>query len=144
VLGAAGLKKLLPVVTTARSRAHNFGSVAAAAIQLFFACEKKFHCARRVHAGNSSRRHEVFGAAGLKKLLPVVTTARSRAHNFGSVAAAAISFFLRAKKSFTVHAECTQAIARGGMRCLALRCDSGPKTAPTGGQGTFSTVFWYK
>jgi hypothetical protein len=41
VLGAAGLKKHLPVVTTARSRAIDFGSVAAAAIQLFFACEKK-------------------------------------------------------------------------------------------------------
>jgi hypothetical protein len=40
----------------------------------------------------------VLGAAGLKKHLPVVTTARSRAIDFGSVAAAAISFFLRAKK----------------------------------------------
>ena len=73
-LGAAGLKKHLPVVTTARSRALDFGSVAAAAMQLFFACEKKFHCAHRVHAGNSSRRHEVLGAAGLKKHLPADKT----------------------------------------------------------------------
>jgi hypothetical protein len=53
----------------------------------------------------------VLGAAGLKKHLPVVTTARSRALDFGSVAAVA-------KNSFTVHTECTQAMARGGMRCV--------------------------
>ena len=41
VLGRCGLKKHLPVFTTARSRARETGSVAAAARQLFFAYEKK-------------------------------------------------------------------------------------------------------
>ena len=50
-LGAAGLKKHLPAVTTARSRARETRSVAAAARQLFFSfflrTKKKFHCAHR-------------------------------------------------------------------------------------------------
>ena len=79
----------------------------------------------------------MLGAAGLKKHLPAVTTARSRARETGSVVAAARQlFFAYKKKSFTVHTERTQAIARGGIRCLAC----GPKKAPTGGHdGSFES-----
>ncbi len=94
-------------LTTARLKARETDSVAAAARQLFFAYEKKVSLctpsARRQLNFNCSRGHKVLGAAGLKKHLPVVTTACSRDRETGSVAAAALQlFFAYEKKGFTV------------------------------------------
>ena len=74
MLGAAGLKKHLPAVTTARSRARETGSVVAAARQLFFAYKKKVSLCTPSGRGTCSRGHKVLGAAGLKKHLPAHKT----------------------------------------------------------------------
>ena len=50
-----------------------------------------------------------------------LTTACLKARETGSVAAAARQLFFAYKKSFTVHTERKQAMARESMRCLALR-----------------------
>ena len=52
--------------STARWRARKTGSKMAVAGLLFFAWKKKFQCAHAARAGNSSRRLDALGAAGLK------------------------------------------------------------------------------
>ena len=69
---------------------------------IFLSTKKKFQCAHAVRAGNSSRRLEPLGAAGLKKHLPVLTTARWRARNIGSVVQVARLLFSEYKKNVSV------------------------------------------
>ena len=67
--------------------------------------KKKFHCAHAAHAGNGSRRLQAQGAAGLKKRLPVLPTARWRARVTSSVVAVArLLFFENNKKFHCAHA----------------------------------------
>ncbi len=54
------------MLSTARWRARKTGSKMAVAGLLFFAWKKKIHCAHAARAGNSSRRLDALGAAGLK------------------------------------------------------------------------------
>jgi len=54
-------------------------------MQLFFAPQKKGFTVHTERAQAIARGHEVLGAAGLNKHLPVVTTARSRARETGSI-----------------------------------------------------------
>ena len=66
-----------------------------------------------------SRRLEAQGAAGLKKRLPVLSTAHWRARDLGSVSAANRLLFCVHKTGFTAHMEFTRAIAceARGARC---------------------------
>ena len=70
----------------------------------FFLHTKKkfpeFQCAYGAHAGNGLRRLESQGAAGLKKRLPVLPTARWRALDRGGVVAVARLLFFAYKKKF--------------------------------------------
>jgi hypothetical protein len=68
----------------------------------FLRTKKKFHCAHGARAGNGLRRLEAQGAAGLKKRLPVLPTARWRARDMGSVAAAARLLFFAYKKKVSL------------------------------------------
>ena len=79
---------------------------------LFFAYKKKCHCADGALAGNGLRRLESQGAAGLKKRLPVLPTARWRALDRGSVVAVARLLFFAYKKKVSLRT-CNAGTARG-------------------------------
>ena len=69
----------------------------------FFLRTKKSLSARMQRARAIACRLEPLGAAGLKKHLPVLTTARWRARNIGSVVQVARLLFFEYKKKVSVH-----------------------------------------
>ncbi len=79
-------------------RARDMGSEVAAARLLFLAFKKNVSLRACSARGQWLARLEAPGAAGLKKLLPVLTTARWRARDMGSVVAAARLLFFAHKK----------------------------------------------
>ena len=69
-----------------------------------------------------------------------LTTAYLKARETGSVAAAARQLFFAYKKKVSL---CTPSARRQLLAEHEVLGRCGPKKAPTGGQDTFSTVFWY-
>ena len=93
----------------------------------FLRTKKKFHRAHRAHAGNCMETLASLAAAGLKKLLPMLPTARWKARGIRSVAAAARLLFFAHKKKVSSRTPSARGQLHGDAR-VAGCC--GPKKAP--------------